>query len=135
MTGRWRAAALGLSSILALGIAACGSDAPQLAGTSWTLVEAPGVELVADAPATVRFTETDLNGSGACNTYRGTYTAEGGVIDVSPLASTLIGCEPAIAAQETAVFARLSEAQTYGIDERRLELDGPPGTLIFEPAD
>ncbi len=130
------AGGLALLVLLSVAIIATsgGNDDPVLPGSGWIVTEIPGVAIVPDATPTLEFTETDVNGSGGCNTLNGTYTASDGNISVSPLATTLIGCEDAIAAQEGAFSARLQGASSYTIDGDTLTLDGPQGSIVLARA-
>lgn len=65
-----------------------------------------------------------LSGSSGCNSYRATYTTDGGEIEISQPAGTLMACaEPAgVMEQEAAYLAALPTATEYRLDGRSLEL-------------
>jgi hypothetical protein len=70
-----------------------GGDGGTLAGTSWTLTDLDSGGVTGTAP-TLELTETDVSGTGGCNTFSGTYTTDGDTISFGPLASTMMACEP-----------------------------------------
>ena len=76
-------------------------------------------------------TETDVSGTGGCNTFSGTYTTDGDTISFGPLASTMMACEPPIMEQETVYFAALDGATTYAVDGDTLTISGDAGTLTL----
>jgi heat shock protein HslJ len=107
------------------------SDDEGLADSSWVVTDMQGVELADGTAATVSFTATTLSANGGCNTATGGYTTSGDTIAVSPLASTLIACEPPISDMESAFFARLQAAETYETDGDTLTIDGSDGPIVL----
>jgi heat shock protein HslJ len=108
----------------------------SLTGTEWT---ATGVNtgtdavssVVAGASVTATFGEDGtVSGSAGCNTFTGQYSAEDGVIEIGPLASTKKACEPAeVMTQEAAFLAAMQNATAYAIDGDALELRDDSGAL------
>jgi heat shock protein HslJ len=71
-----------------------------------------------------------VSGSSGCNTFTGGYTAQEGVIEIGPLASTQKACEPAeVMTQEAAFLTAMQNATTYSIDGDTLELRDGSGAL------
>jgi heat shock protein HslJ len=101
-----------------------------LADTSWTLSDLYGAAVTGTAP-TIAFTDTDMNGTGGCNSFGGTYATEGDTISFGPIASTLMACEGPTMEQETVYLAALDGAQTYAIDGDSLRITGGAGSLTF----
>jgi heat shock protein HslJ len=107
-----------------------GDDGGSLAGTRWTLTDLDNGGVTGTAP-TLEFTETDVSGTGGCNTFSGTYTSDGSKISFGPLASTLMACEDPAMEQETVYLAALDGATTYTVDGDALTITGDAGTLSF----
>ena len=105
-------------------------DGASLAGTSWTLSNLDSAGVTGTAPTLV-FTETDVNGTGGCNTFGGTYTTDGDAISFGPIASTMMACEGQSMEQETVYFAALDGANRYAVDGDALTLTGDAGMLTF----
>jgi heat shock protein HslJ len=106
-------------------------DDDGLADSSWVVTDMQGAELADGTDATVSFAATTLSANGGCNTANGGYTTSEDTIAVSPLASTLIACEPPINDMESAFFARLQTAETFEIDGDTLTMDGSDGPLVL----
>lgn len=105
-----------------------------LGGTDWTVVTIAGTATVPDARPTMRFAfEGQVTGSDGCNQYGGPFRTDRQEIVVGKLTSTLIGCEPLLAAQAQAFTEALTGASTWRLTEAGgLELRGH-GDLIAEP--
>jgi heat shock protein HslJ len=87
--------------------------------------------------ATLRFEGGRVHGFSGCNRFVGGYALDGDRIKVDSLAGTMMACEPAVMAAESAFLAALRGAQRVSVDAGRLALAGaddasPP--LVFEPA-
>lgn len=119
-----------------------------LANTAWTVVAIGGAPTIPDAQPTMAFSpEGVVSGTSGCNAYSGPYRTDGDQIAVGDLASTLIGCDGQLGAQEGAFTTGLSGATTWRqTADGNLELsgltaiiaepdgpDGPPETIA--PAD
>ncbi len=92
----------------------------------------PGTEL------TATFAEDGtLSGAAGCNRYTGRYTAERGILEISPPAATRMLCaEPdGVMEQEGSYLAALEETARFQIGERSLELLRADGTFVatYEP--
>jgi heat shock protein HslJ len=95
----------------------------SLSGTRWQLV-AFGDTAIEFGTVTLEFVnETDVNGSGGCNSYGGTYETDGDAIAFSEIISTLIACEDAaIMEQEQSYFDALELAERFELDENELTI-------------
>jgi heat shock protein HslJ len=109
-----------------------GEDGGSLVGTSWVLSDLDGAAVTEPAP-TLAFSETEVSGTGGCNTFGGPYAVDGDSITFGPISSTLIACEEPAMSQETAFLAAL-DTVTYAIDGDTLTLSGDAGTLAFAGA-
>lgn len=132
---RWHQYALCL--LLVLSVTACRrpEQADPLAGTLWVATSCLGKEPLAGTRLTLSFAAGQVKGSSGCNTYFGSYRVTGERILVEQLASTKMACqEPGVMQQEGAFLASLGEAQTYRLEDGRLELVRADGqSLVFEP--
>lgn len=133
------------AALLALTVAACGSDddgervedksaesdATDLVNTVWTLssVVIDGTDTPSAATASLEFAaQGALSGSTGCNQFSGTYVQlnEELTIEVGPM--TLAACsDPSLEAQETAILAALRDVATIA--------SGADGELILQNAD
>lgn len=141
MAGRQRVSRQPLSVLAAALIAIVAACAPVddnanggLGGTDWTVVSIAGTETIPDARPTMRFAfGGQLTGSDGCNQYSGPFKTDRQDIDVGQLTSTLVGCEPRLAAQAQAFNEALTGASTWRLTEAgTLELRGH-GDVIAEP--
>jgi heat shock protein HslJ len=132
--------ALGLAVIALVGglVGACqpGDDNANggLAFTSWVVTSIAAQPTIPGARPTMDFApEGTVTGTDGCNQYSGTFHTDGDSIEVSQLATTLIGCEPRLAAQGQAFGAALSGATNWRLTETgALELHGQ-GDIVAEP--
>lgn len=82
------------------------------------------VEIAADGTVT---------GSGGCNRMRGQATISGTSITITPLASTMMACPPAIMDQEGKFMSALEAARSFRIDPQQRKLfllDGTGQTIL-----
>lgn len=71
-----------------------------------------------------------VSGSSGCNTFTGTYAADGATIEIGPLASTQMMCvEEEVMEQEAQFLAALGNASMYEIRGDRLQLRNADGAL------
>ncbi len=79
---------------------------------AWSVTDyqtAPGSvhAVMADTKLTVTFGLTSVGGFAGCNSFDGTYGTNGNVVRVGRLATTLLACDEAVMAQETAFLDAL----------------------------
>lgn len=136
--------------VLALIVAACGgdgdgggttADTTQVTGIDWELttllLDGTGVDLAGTTP-TIRFDASgEAGGSNGCNSYGGSYSIAGGAITFGGMFQTEIGCQPDVAAVETAFMLAISRVDTFDTAAGRLTLsasDGSSEMVFAEPA-
>lgn len=86
---------------------------------------------------TVRFQAGQVQGFGGCNQLVGSYTIERDRLTLGQLAGTMMACEPAVMAIETAFMGAFAGALRYRVGEGRLELAAESETdpkLVFVAA-
>lgn len=89
----------------------------RLTGSRWVLVDVAGVPVISQVQATLEFPKArELGGNNSCNHFGGKYKASATKFEVSGVMQTLIGCEPAIAAQEMRYMQALGEAERLAFD-------------------
>lgn len=90
-----------LLGLLVVGAVACGDDSEtgtsltptlELAGTTYTLAQAAGVDVPASSALQLAFTADQLNVTGGCNTMSGGYSIENSKLVVSQFAMTEMAC-------------------------------------------
>jgi heat shock protein HslJ len=114
------------------------TESTSLTGTDWTAVMVNnGREavsgLIEGTSITALFGEDgSLSGSAGCNTYNASYSVDGNAITISQPASTMMACEEAVMAQESAYLTMLPQAATYAINGDRMEIRTADGALIVE---
>jgi heat shock protein HslJ len=113
---------------------ASGESANDLQGLAWTMVSLDNADGTLEAPegAYLSYEDDTVFVATGCNTGSGSAEVADGTVTFGPLMSTLIGCEPDLAAWETAVFAVLAGEVTYEVDGDTLTLTGDGGTLTLE---
>lgn len=104
--------------------AACGDGGSSaLEGTSWRLERIGAQSALPQATPWLKFEDGgDFGGNTGCNSLGGKWEASGDELTLSDIVSTLIGCEGAIAEQETAFNAALQAVARYEIDGDTLSL-------------
>ena len=104
--------------------AAAGSG---LEGTLWRLTEYLGpdgnaVPVPETIAASATFAGGNVSGNAGCNDYTGSYTVDGEVLTIGPLAATKKACGPAESAVETAFLTVMEKVATYSVSGDTLEL-------------
>jgi heat shock protein HslJ len=112
-------------------------EQPALKNTSWEL-EAYGTpgHLTAAIPGkepTLAFTTGDVNGSGGCNSFFGTYTSDTeGTLEITGLGSTMMLCTNVnVMNQEHAFLEALGDAETYEVVGEDLRIEGGGKVLLL----
>ena len=134
-----RLPAIASIGLLALLISCTGGD-ESLRGTSWTLVAlgpaAAPQPALAGSGATLSFSEggNDITGLTGCNSYWGSYEADGESFTITELSWTEAGCpSTGLFEQERAMKDILIGAQRYSSKELRLKIESADGrVLVFE---
>lgn len=110
---------------------------PALAGSSWDVVNVNNgkqavVTLVPDSKITLNFgADGQVSGNSGCNTYSGSYEANGDKLKVGPLASTRMFCESPAGAmdQEQQYLTALQNAATFDISGGTLTIRDAEGAM------
>lgn len=117
--------------------APAGSADPQLAGTSWTLVELgdPGAPtaVLPDNRPTLTFDAQTAGGSTGCNEYGADYSIDGTQLNFGAIVQTERACLAAgVMEQEARYTALLGAVESFTLTDDRLVLSGSVGVLVFE---
>ena len=84
--------------------------------------------------ATATFAGGTVSGNAGCNTYNGSFTVDGGAIDIGPLATTKMACPPPASDIEAAYLPALDAVGSWEIlPSGQLVLRGPQ-VLTYQPA-
>lgn len=139
-----------LPLVAGLALAACGDDddtsadddstgttvtAEDLLGRAFEATSVTGQTLVDDSTFSLAFEQDGIVANAGCNTMRGSYEIDGDVLVVEDLAQTMMGCEPALQAQDDWVAALLTGRPTItftGGTLGTLTLAGDGVTVVFE---
>jgi len=109
-----------------------GDLASQLADREFLSDSIQGHTLVAGTKIRIHFGDGELSAYAGCNHMSGTFVIEGGVLRITGLGSTEIGCEPALSAQDAWLSDLLTSSPTIGFEDPQLTLasDGDEVVLI-----
>jgi heat shock protein HslJ len=120
---------------------ACANEEPPATGPAWNdgvvwVLDADSVALLEpEAPptanVTIVFDGGDLSGNAGCNTYGGTYQADGSDLTIHVGAMTEMACEEPLMALEAAFLAALGDVTTFHETVDGLTLTGGATTLTF----
>jgi heat shock protein HslJ len=128
----------GLALVLGatLGLSACaGAAQPQLAGKEYvaTKVTDGGQErpLVPGTKLRLNFEATDIGASAGCNHMGGTYRIDGGRLFVSNLATTDMGCDPDLMAQDQWLSELLGAGPAVSLVVNDLVLEAGSVSITF----
>jgi heat shock protein HslJ len=104
-----------------------------LNNTSWQLSSMYVNQVpVPDTTITLAFgAEGDLSGNASCNTYNGTYTVNGNLLSIGPLATTRKSCGEAVDAQEQTYLTALQSAATFEINGNQLIIYSAGGQEVL----
>lgn len=135
-----------LLAVLALALLAACAGADQstppvleLEGTRWVLDTLNGSPPAEGSEITLQFEDGNAAGSAGCNSYGGSYTADGGQLSIPEIVRTEMAClEPeGIMEQEDAYLAALQSAAAYRLLDERLQIENAAGeaVLVFRMAE
>jgi len=107
----------------------------SLDGTEWQLLTLNGQALLEDTTITAAFSKGEISGSSGCNSYFGSYTANGSSIQFGDIGATEMFClEPeGIMEQEQSFLQAFQRVAGYRSDAGQLELLDAAGrpVLVF----
>jgi heat shock protein HslJ len=109
-------------------------EALPLEGTLWELAtynngQNAMVSVLPDTFVTAKFEDEQVSGSAGCNSYFGAYETSGDMIQIGPLASTMMACADPVNEQEQLYLVALESVATFQIIANRLELISEEGAL------
>ncbi len=107
------------------------SQADSLVGTDWNLVTYNEQTPLAGFAPTIRFTESEINGSTGCNSYFGSYTLIGTSISIEGLGQTEMACE-GLMEQESIFLQMLQATESITLDSGILTINTAQGNLVFK---
>ena len=111
------------------GAAASGT---QLVGTQWVLdVSALGVGDAGSVSSWIAFERDRVNGSDGCNTFSGSYQADGSKLTFGPLAGTQMACGSPADEVSRAVTAALARVRTYEQSADTLRMEDAGGETLL----
>ena len=112
-------------------------SAGPLVGVSWILkslgpTASPDAVITGSRVSAVFSADGSLNGNGGCNSYSGSYHAEGGSISIGELGWTEMACaDPdGVLAQETRFFDMLAAAETFAVEGDALTMRTEGGGIL-----
>jgi heat shock protein HslJ len=109
------------------------STADALRDTTFLSTDVQGYTLVPDTRITLTFDGDNVAAQAGCNTLAGTWSVEGDVLLVPPMAQTQMACDPsALMDQDTWLSAVLTSKPTVAVDGQTLTItaDGATVTLV-----
>lgn len=121
-----------LAVLPVLGCSAAG-DTAALVGPTWRLTTLRDEPVAATPEVTAVFApDGKIAGSGGCNRYFGAATATGDTLKISPLASTMMACEPqTVMAQEAHYLQTLEAAAHWGVVGDTLTISDASGAALL----
>ena len=127
---------LALALGMTLALSACAAAAaPQLAGKEYVAAKATdgGQDrpLVPGTKLRLSFSATGIGASAGCNHMSGTYRIDGGRLIVGDLATTEMGCEPDLMAQDQWLSQLLGGGPTIRLVANDLVLEGGSVSITF----
>jgi heat shock protein HslJ len=107
-----------------------------LAGTAWQLLSyyngSAEQPVVPGSTVTANFdSNSEMAGTGGCNTYSASYTVNGNQITITDVLSLQISCGSELDQQEAAYFALLPTAVTYTIEDSQLTISDADEQVIL----
>ena len=118
-------------------LAACTSGSGSLEGKLWQMTayqssDGKMVETLPDVKTTAEFTDGQVGGKAACNTYNGPYEVDGNQISFGLMMSTMMACPPAIMDQEMGYLGALEMVTTFEVTEESLTMFDADGEIVLE---
>ena len=134
----WATAGFALFAVIASG---CGDDGStpsaaaggtQLVGTQWVLdVSALGVSDAGSVSSWIAFERDRVSGNDGCNTFSGSYEADGSELAFGPLAGTKMACGSPADDVSRAVTAALARVRTYEESADTLRMQDADGETVL----
>lgn len=108
----------------------------ELEGTQWMLQGVVDGDIITSPASEARlsFERGEIDGTSGCNSFGGTLSVSGSVLEVPLVEITEMGCEPAIMDQENAILNVLTNQPTWRINGDLLVLEIENASLIYRVA-
>ena len=107
----------------------------SLVGSEWTATSINGADVTAPTAPTATFgADGTVSGTDGCNQYHGSFKDSNGSLEIGPLASTLMACEPQIGDQAAAFTGVMDGKSTYTLTGGVLTLESTDGTVDPTPS-
>jgi heat shock protein HslJ len=125
----------------ALALTACGGGQAESGGQGQlidsafivTSISVDGVEREVYEPVAISFSPTGIGVATPCNSMNGSVTYVDSTLEVGPLASTKMACEPSLMEQDQLIADALAANPTWAVSYGQLTLTGG-GTVIVGDA-
>jgi len=109
---------------------------PRLEGVQWEVTGYNNGRQAVVSPKTgtrltLMFRDGEVSGSSGCNRFHGSFTAEGGALQIRPLATTRMACEDEVMTQERQFLQALESATTWGIVRGMLDVHRADGERVL----
>jgi heat shock protein HslJ len=117
-----------IAVVASLWLSGCGRSGgpggtPDLAGKTFTSTEVRGHQLVPGTSVTLSFEQGRVSAKAGCNTMNGSATWDTGKLVVAqPLASTMMGCDAALTAQDQWLSGFLTSSPALALEGNTLTL-------------
>ena len=132
---------LGLATLVlvlgAMALSACAGKSTSLEGKLWQMQSYRGadgkmVNSLPDVKTTAEFSNGQVSGKAACNTYNGSYEVDGNQINFGLMMSTMMACPQEIMDQETGYLGGLEQAATFEVAKDSLKMFDANGEIVLE---
>src|SRR5262245_20056013 len=108
------------------------SVADALGDTTFVSTAVEGYTLAPDTQITLTFAGNNISAQAGCNTLAGTWSLEGDVLVVPPMAQTQMACEPsALMDQDTWLDAVLTSKPTVAVEGDTLTITAEGATVTL----
>ena len=134
----WASGGLAVFAVIASG---CGDEDPtpsapargtQLVGTQWVLdVPALGVGDAGSVTSSIAFERDRVSGNDGCNTFSGSYEADGSKLTFGPLAGTKMACGSPADEVSRAVTTALARVRAYKQSADTLRMEDAGGETVL----
>jgi heat shock protein HslJ len=132
---------LGLATLVfvlgTIALTACTSGSASLEGKLWQLISYLGadgqmMQAMPEVKTTAAFTDGQVGGNAACNSYSGPYEVNGDKIEFGMIASTMMACPEPVMNQEIGYLGALEQAATIEVTEDGLRMFNANGEVVLE---
>jgi len=106
-------------------------DARLLAGGQWDVTALNGQPVLKKVPINITFAEGRVFGAGSCNRFIGSFRpGAAAMMEVSPLATTMMACPGPVMAQEQLFLGILKDVTSFRVEGATLTLETRDGRTI-----